>query len=81
MPIAKEISNMLDISHKPFHTFQSIPSPSIDLNRKEKVFLLCDGFTLFLLMAINAPIARNHRSVGTPLQVGIQHAICFIFIR
>ena len=28
---------------------------------------LCDGFRLLLSMAINGPIARNLRSVGTPL--------------
>ena len=39
MPIAKEILNMLDVGRKPF---QSIPSPSLALNRKGKVFPLCD---------------------------------------
>ena len=40
MPIASEILNMLDIGQKPF---QSIPSPSSALNRKGKVFPLCDA--------------------------------------
>ena len=32
------------------------------------VFLLCNGFRFFLSMAIDGPIAKNHRFVGTPLQ-------------
>ena len=40
MPIAKEILNMLDVGQKPF---QSILSQSLALNRKGKVFPLCDA--------------------------------------
>ena len=32
------------------------------------MFPLCDGLRLLLSMAIDGPIARNHRSVGTPLE-------------
>ena len=40
MPTEKEILNMLDVGWKPF---QSIPSPFLALNRKGKVFPLCDA--------------------------------------
>ena len=40
MPIAKEILNMLDVDQNPL---QSISRPSLALNRKGKVFPLCDA--------------------------------------
>ena len=68
MPIAREILDMLDIGLKAIASNFSC----FFLHRKYKnckglVFPLCNGFRLFLSMAIDGPIAKNHRSVGTPL--------------
>ena len=65
MPIAKEILDMLDLGRKSiasnFSCFFTLKK------RKGSVFSLCDGFRLFLTIAVDAPIARNPHSVGTPL--------------
>ena len=62
MPIAKEISDMLDLGH-----FSRFLTSNIALNRRGQVFTLCDGLRLFISMAMSIGISHNHRSVGTPL--------------
>ena len=54
MPIAKEISDMLDIGQKPSQVISVVFLTSkIAVG---EVFPLCDGFRLLLSMAIDVPI-------------------------
>ena len=41
------------------------------------MFPQCDGFRLLLLMAIDDPIAKNHRSVGTPIYIELYSCVPF----
>ena len=70
MPIAKEILDMLDLGRKAissnFSSFFYIENTKKS-QRRRLVFPLCDGFRLFLPMAMDGPIAKNHCSVGTLL--------------
>ena len=71
MPIAREILDMLDLGRKAIASNFSCFFTSKIQKSQRKVFLLCNGFRLFLSMAIDGPITKNHRSVGTPLYIHI----------
>ena len=61
MPIPQEIFDMIDIVRKP----SQVISGDFDIkilvenssNRKGYLFLLCDGFRVFLSIAIGGPVA------------------------
>ena len=54
MPIAQELSDILDIGQSDFSSFCTSKNA---VNRTGYVLPLCDGFRLFLSMAINTPMA------------------------
>ena len=69
MPITKEILDMLDLGRKAIAS-NFILFFTSKIQQLQRISVpLGNGFRLFLLMAIDGPIAKNHRSVGTPLYI------------
>ena len=64
MPIAKEISDMLDIDRNPSQAVSVVFLTSkIAINRTGQVFPLCDDYFRWVSPASSIAIARNDRTV------------------